>query len=271
MTIAPFDGSLVDWAVLIGALLFASGLIWAGAVHGAFPASTLGSIVFVGALAWFAPLYAQTSQELVDQVNKRAAALQEDLRRWMAQQPTATDRQTRDAQALVDGNTNALKRGLGMLDAKEFPDAQSMGDLQSAPREGVVYVAVSFSMPASDLRRLARDANRAGATLVIRGLVNGSFKETLAATKQVFDETSPNGMSIDPGVFRSYGITQVPVFIAAKRPIEPCGGGLDCVSPQPPSDQVKGNVSLEAALEILSKKGRQAPDVAQGALRRLRS
>jgi conjugal transfer pilus assembly protein TrbC len=63
----------------------------------------------------------------------------------------------------------------------------------------------------------------------------------------------------------------VPVFIAAKTPVQPCGAGLDCVSAQPASDQVRGNISLGEALKILSERGDQARDIAAAARRRMES
>jgi conjugal transfer pilus assembly protein TrbC len=258
------------WILLTCIIGAAAALIWVGARWGAFPCSTLGVIMIAGVVIFSGPALAQSAQELVDQATKRARAARAGLAEWVATTPQGTDRYVTESRALVDGNATVLKRGLGMLDANEFPGAEKMGELQDPPRDGAIYVAVSFSMPPNDLRRLARDANRAGATLVVRGLVNGSFKETLTAAKKVFDETSPSGLAIDPGVFRTYQITQVPMFIAATKPVEPCGSGLDCVSPRPPSDQVSGNMSLEAALDLLSKRGDQAQQISSRALQKLR-
>ena len=118
-----------------------------------------------------------------------------------------------------------------------------------------VYVAVSFAMPPADLRRLAREAQAAGAVLVVRGLVRGSFQETLKAARQVFDEGSLGGVAIDPNVFRAFDIRATPTFIAAAGPVQPCARGLDCIPPAPPHDQLRGNVSLRAALRLLAAEG----------------
>jgi conjugal transfer pilus assembly protein TrbC len=104
---------------------------------------------------------------------------------------------------------------------------------------------------------------------VIRGLVRGSFKETLLAARQVFDEDSLGGVAIDPNVFRAFNIQAVPTFIAASAPVQPCGKGLDCVPVAPPHDALSCNISLGEALRLLEANGAAGAPAAQSASERL--
>jgi len=266
-----FDSTPIAWVLLAGFLCVGVVLVVVGGRDAVFPAATVGGLLLVGTVLWAGPGLAQSVQELAQQAQARADAASAAAAELVG---ATKDRQTTfaaQAQALVDGNTQSLQRGFSLLEDSQFKGGSAMADVQKPSQDGVVYIAVSFAMPPNDLRRLAKEANAAGATLVIRGLVDGSFKKTLAASKEVFDEASPNGLAIDPQVFRAYQIDQVPVFISARTPVEPCGNGFDCVSAQPASDMVRGNISLREALKILSERGSKAPDIAAAARRRMES
>ncbi len=184
--------------------------------------------------------------------------------------PSAADRSRdygREAKALSDANHDRLRHGLAYL----APAYQSDPYQPPETEDGIVYVAVSLSMPKASLRQLARDAQRAHAVLVLRGLVDGSFAKTQAGLKAVFVEGEPAGLVIDPRVFEQYHVERVPSFIAAPSPVEPCEAGLDCARPDVPYDVVRGNITLQAALRILADKGTDAPGVAANALARMGS
>jgi conjugal transfer pilus assembly protein TrbC len=169
------------------------------------------------------------------------------------------------AQAIADDAPARTKQGLGLMQGSTFdPGGDALQQMAKGqqPPDGTVYIAVSFSMPPQDLRRLAKDAQKAGATVVIQGLVNGSFKETLLKARAVFDQDSLGGVAIDPNVFRAFKVQTAPTFIAARGPVHPCGHGLDCVPEAPANDQVRGNISLAEALRLLAESGSEAADVA---------
>ena len=95
-----------------------------------------------------------------------------------------------------------------------------------------LYVAVSLSMPGSTLVTLSNQVSKAGGRLVIRGLKNNSFEDTVAAVKGL----SENGVAIDinPKVFREFKIIKVPSFVVISF------NGID---------KMTGNVGLRYALE----------------------
>lgn len=177
---------------------------------------------------------------------------------------------TFDAQAIAQGNAAAIRRGLGLTAQGEGAFADGARDMLQAGEgdEPAIYIAVSLTMPPEALRRLVKDADKAGAQVVIRGFVNNSMEQTAAAARRAMDQDLAGGVAIDPQVFRAYGIQRVPAFIVARSPVTPCDG-VDCVSAAAPHDRVSGNISLGAALKVLADEGDAAPDVAAAALARL--
>ncbi len=87
----------------------------------------------------------------------------------------------------------------------------------------VLYAFVSFSMPRASLQRLLADAQRHGATLVMRGLVNRSLKETTTAAQALIGERKI-GWLIDPQAFQRFGVVSVPSYVLVRSHAlpEPC-------------------------------------------------
>ncbi len=173
-----------------------------------------------------------------------------------------------DAASLSTGNRDRLRQGMSYLSADYRIDPYG-DDAAEGNDGGVVYIAVSLSMPQSSLRQLARDADKAGATLVIRGLVDNSFARTRTALKSVFVEGEEAGLVIDPRLFQQFHVDRVPAVIAAPEPVQPCEDGLDCERAAVPFDIVRGNISLEQSLNLIGARGDAAPDAARRALERL--
>ena len=121
-----------------------------------------------------------------------------------------------------------LRAYAGILNKKEEDSALSEN----------LYVAVSLSMPASTLVTLSDQVSKAGGRLVIRGLKNNSFEDTVAAVKGL----SENGVAIDinPKVFREFKIIKVPSFVVISS------SGID---------KMTGNVGLRYALEEFVSSG----------------
>ena len=211
----------------------------------------------------------KVARNLVDLAEARSKSLEGSLKDWTDQLKDRSQTYQAEAASLAAANRQQLKRGMTMLkDDPFFGDAAALEEADQ-PSEGVVYVAVSLTMPRAALRQLAADAHRAGAMVVVRGFVEGSPAKTMAAARQIFDEDSAGGLAIDPQVFRAYGVQTVPTFIVATAPVTPCQEGLDCTSGATPHDLVRGNISLAAALRLLAEQGQAAPDVASRALKRL--
>lgn len=103
-----------------------------------------------------------------------------------------------------------------------------------------VMVLVSFSIPRATLKTLGKALKPLKGKLVFRGLYNNSFKATFEKMRELGEEAF-----IDPLVFRTFHVTQVPAFIVrAPTKSETLEGHV-----------IVGNISLKGALEIMADKG----------------
>lgn len=123
--------------------------------------------------------------------------------------------------------------------------------------KGDLMAFVSFSMPEASLKRIAAETAKAGGVLVIRGFVNGSLKQTIAATEELAALQAT--LLIHPDLFDHYQIVEVPTYVIAADEGNESG---NCTSNAEyglctQHYQVKGDVSLHSALEYF---GRQKSD-----------
>lgn len=100
-----------------------------------------------------------------------------------------------------------------------------------------LLIFVSSSLSDQSLKELARDAEKIGAQLVFRGLINNSFKDTY----QYFKNISINA-DIDPVKFDDFDVSVVPTFILT----ETTGKKVD---------RLQGNVSVADALSQFRDRG----------------
>ena len=91
-------------------------------------------------------------------------------------------------------------------------------------------------MPSASIKGWINQAQKIGAAVCIRGLVNNSFKDTAKAVSALVQDQS-GGLLIEPNLFKKYSITQVPAVVVAS------------------SDNfsvIYGDVLLDCALEKIS-------------------
>lgn len=131
--------------------------------------------------------------------------------------------------------------------------ANRFNDLQkphNSRKQSDVFVFVTMSMPRGSLDRIISDAEKARATIVVRGLVGGSIKST---AKYVTDMAGKRNVAfeIDPNKFTRFGVTHVPVTVLVVGDNIDCEGG--CADSPPKFYSVEGDVSLGYALEHIAK------------------
>lgn len=262
------SGGLVLVTLLALAVTLVAVGVWGWRAGRPRLAAATGAFIALGGLAAAAPRVADQVDQLVTGAQAGARTQEGAARLLLEATGDRHLRQLEAARAITDGAPERLVQGFVSLAEAAVVDGAADFDAAPPKAGGVVYVAVSFSMPPADLRRLAREAQTAGALVVIQGLVRGSFKETAVAARQVFDESSLGGVAIDPNIFRAFDIRAAPTFIAADSPVQPCASGLDCRPVAPAHDRVAGNISLSEALRILGE-GDQAASVARAAAARL--
>jgi conjugal transfer pilus assembly protein TrbC len=143
---------------------------------------------------------------------------------------------------------------------------QGMGPAE----ESGLFVMVSFSMPRESIERLAEQASKAGATLVLRGMVDDSLKKTAETVADYLKRYPGAQFQIDPTVFKRFAVTQVPTFVLSSAPRDATTCGKEC-DPRNTFASVSGDVTLDYALEYLAKRrDGQFAALAESRLKRLR-
>lgn len=128
-----------------------------------------------------------------------------------------------------------------------------------------LMIFVSSSMPKEALIQYSIQSKKAGAVLVLRGLINNSFKQT---TSFIYSLNKQGTMAIiDPLSYRNFNITQIPqiVVIADNHG---CKWGRCQHTPK--HDKIQGNITLEYALEQIIDKGEFTKKEASRFLKNLR-
>jgi conjugal transfer pilus assembly protein TrbC len=129
-----------------------------------------------------------------------------------------------------------------------------------------LLIFVSFSIPEPTLARLVDQAARSEATLVIRGLLDGSMRTTVARVHRLTGEQRV-AFQIDPQAFERFGVSTTPTFVLVHAGSQPdrCSTGL-CM-PRDAFVATSGDVSLDYALEYIE---RSSPRFAKDARRYLK-
>lgn len=175
---------------------------------------------------------------------KDASTVKLDALKDLNKLPQVSDETLRKAQVDIQ---KLVEQGQAILD----------GDVQEAKVEDkvAVYIMVSMSMPKQTLLNLIEQAEKIGAPLVFRGMINGSIKNTAQALIDLMgDDQEKNknrSLSIDPTLYSRFNINQVPAFVVASQPANRCMDG-DC--PTPEHYVLFGDVTLDYALDRVSRK-----------------
>lgn len=107
-------------------------------------------------------------------------------------------------------------------------------------------VLVSLSMPPAALKNLSMEADKLETGIVFRGLKGNSFIQM----RQAMHEMGSLSAQIDPTYFMRYGVSEVPAFILPLEPVPLC---TDESCPVGRYVKVTGSMSLESALEFISR------------------
>lgn len=204
----------------------------------------------------------------------RPAVTEVDVARAARNQPTITDRDVARAAKRYRMPTDAELARVPVprmpdVDALPRPAARGPVDLGAVAKgyealggaspvstlpgsRPSLLVFVSFSMPEATLDRLADQAARAGATLVLRGFAGGSLKETVVRVQRVVAGRKV-AVQIDPQAFDRFSVVAVPavVLVKAGSVPEPCAAG-QCF-PASSFASVTGDVSLRYAVEYIRR------------------
>ena len=146
-------------------------------------------------------------------------------------------------QAEVDALIKNILAKQAQPDIRQFKqELQSVAKTQysrvykSPDFKQAIIIFVSFSMPNASIKGWMNQAQKIGAAVCIRGLVNNSFKDTAKVISALVQDQS-GGLLIEPNLFKQYSITQVPAVVVAS--------GDDF-------SVIYGDVLLDCALEKIS-------------------
>jgi len=163
---------------------------------------------------------------------------------------------------------SSMKNVETLLQNKEFQE--TVADLQekipfftpSRETKGELLIFVSFSLGETALFNIATEAKRYGATLLLRGFKEGSYKKTVKALQKIITKTG-QGFIIDPELYTLFSIQAVPTFILTKP--FPLNAGERRQTPL--HDRLMGHVSSHYALDTFAKDG-DMKEAAQSLLER---
>lgn len=124
-----------------------------------------------------------------------------------------------------------------------------------------LLVFISFAMPEVTITRLLDQAARAQATVLLRGLVNGSIRDTVERMQRLIGRRQV-AVQIDPQAFDRYSIVRTPSFVLVRDGAAtlPCATGMCIANEQ--FALAAGDVSLDYALRFF---GRSTPAIARDA------
>ena len=154
-------------------------------------------------------------------------------------------------QKLAKNNDQIFDDALNNQKLREiFPTVDMDSIKAQAPQLNQLMIFISSSMPNTILKQYALASNRANGVLVLRGLVNNSFKQTVHFIKTLNDQGTK--AIIDPNAFSLFDVKQVPQIVVIVDNNNCKWGRCDHT---PLFDKISGNITLEYGLEEISKRG----------------
>ena len=136
------------------------------------------------------------------------------------------------------------------------------------PNTAEVLVLMSLAVPEAGWAQWAAQAARAGAPLVLRGVLPAGLRATAAEVGRRLDGHEA-GVAVDPRLFELFGVERVPAVVAVPGGVPPCASRGCSDDAPPPFDSVAGNIGLAAALEAIAAEGDAGRETALRHLERL--
>ena len=175
--------------------------------------------------------------------------------------PTGASLQTPTGMAKIDALPKPATSAPDIAEiAERFKDvAKNAVPKKSGPPE--LLVLVSLSMPKEAIQRIAEQAERAGASMVFRGLKGGSMKEMAKEIQAITGTRNNLSIAIHPPAFQQFSVKQVPAVVLAT----PAAGNVmdDGCAEAETFIKVTGDVSLDYALEYIERKNQRWASVAK--------
>ncbi|UNW11119.1 type-F conjugative transfer system pilin assembly protein TrbC (plasmid) [Acinetobacter indicus] len=121
---------------------------------------------------------------------------------------------------------------------------------EKARTDGVIAFA-SFSMPKESLKKLVKDMEKIGGSVIFVGFKGGTYRSMVENVSKLGLEYG--NIQVNPNAFDQYKIKTVPAIVLVKPNAEEKLDLEGCVLPDNYS-KVSGDVSLEYALNLMAEK-----------------
>jgi type-F conjugative transfer system pilin assembly protein TrbC len=203
-------------------------------------------------------LLEQAKQEQLEKSLEPSITLSEEDKRWMLEQAkccqkiNTTDDIATELRTLMPQDTADVTK-TSLLSNTLNQKTASKSATVNPTNDSALLVFVSFSMPKQSLQAWARQAKKAGGTLVLRGLVDNSLRKTLLQIKDILGAENLNTLNIDPVAFETFGINVVPAVVVTDAIQE----SALALSGMPRFDVIYGDVGLAYALKKIIEDGKQ--------------
>jgi type-F conjugative transfer system pilin assembly protein TrbC len=140
-----------------------------------------------------------------------------------------------------------------LLEKKEAPCATCISgpSAQEQPQGKNLMVFMSFSVPLGSWKDLSDQLEKTEGIFIVRGIPDDSFERLAEKIVELRAAEVFASIEIDPESFEKYGIQSVPAFVLKEGEH---------------SDQISGNLRLDAALREIAEKGdvsRRAKEILQ--------
>ncbi len=139
----------------------------------------------------------------------------------------------------------ALARG----DAAQMDTSEAAQGLARGPG---LFIFISLSMPKPTLQRLMAQAERARASVILRGLTEGSLRATVTQVQGLIGQRQV-AVQIDPQAFDRFAITRVPSFVLVRDGTRPASCAAGSCAPPEAFLRTGGDVSLDYVLENMQR------------------
>jgi conjugal transfer pilus assembly protein TraW len=111
-------------------------------------------------------------------------------------------------------------------------------------KEGQILVFISSSMSHVNIKSLLEEAKNIGASILLRGFIDNSFKKTTDYIKEFYSkDESLGGILIDPASFKDFNVDSVPTFVLMEKRSKEGNKYKKLV----------GNITLSGAEELFKK------------------
>ena len=148
-------------------------------------------------------------------------------------------------------------------------ELQNTASPSAEARMSRLLVFLTLDMPDQSLKTWLTDIERAGGVAVIRGFYGNRFSTTLKRLNELGEDGALAGVQINSTAFKQFGIKVAPVVVVMASALPPCRS-RGCADDAPPRhDRITGNITLESALEAISREGEEANAIADHHLARL--